>query len=239
MPLSIFLCDDDSVQIDTLSSYINSMRLDDTNIIYTTCGEELLNKISTVKPDIVFLDIKMEGLNGIETGIKLKEQFDDAVIVYITGYSDYALDAFRVRSFDYLIKPVTFSRFETLMRDILVRVSEIKTYKEKHEILVINNKNSNIVIRYDDIICFEKSFRKIIVHTIGAPYEFYGTLTALIEKLNMKTFIQCHQGYIVNISKIKELKPDQIAFYESDLIIPVSRKYKPYIRKAFEKALFS
>jgi len=240
MPLNIFLCDDDSVQLNTLSSFINSVCSKyDVNIVFAACGEELLKKVCITKPDIVFLDIEMEGINGIETGIKLREQFNDVIIVYITGYSNYALDAFRVRSFDYLIKPVTLNRFETLMKDILIRLDEIKTYKEKNKTFVISNKDACIAIRYDEIIFFEKVFRKVKVHTKKASYEFYGTISELIENLDMNIFIQCHQGYIVNINKIKELKSDRISFHESNLEVPVSRKYKPIVRKALEQRLFS
>lgn len=82
-------------------------------------------------------------------------------------------------------------------------------------------------------------FRKVKVHTKKASYEYYGTISELIEKLDMNVFIQCHQGYIVNINKIKELKSDRISFHESNLEVPVSRKYKPIVRKALEQKLFS
>ncbi|SHJ35819.1 LytR/AlgR family response regulator transcription factor [Lutispora thermophila] len=240
MHLNVFLCDDDHVQLNTLSSFINSLCSDhDVNVIHTTCGEELLKKVHTVKPDIVFLDIEMEGINGIETGIKLREHFNDVIIVYITGYSNYALDAFRVKSFDYLIKPVTLNRFEVLMKDIFVRLEEIRTYKEKNGIFHVNNKDAYVAIKYDDIICFEKVFRKIKVYTKDTSYEFYGTLADLIKKLDLNIFAQCHQGYIVNINKIKELKIDKISFHESSLEVPVSRKYKSSIKKIFEERLFS
>jgi len=240
MPLNISLCDDDSVQLNTLNSFIKTVCSDyDVNIDFAACGEDLLKKVCSTKPDIVFLDIEMEGINGIETGVKLREQFNDVIIVYITGYSNYALDAFRVKSFDYLIKPVTLNRFETLMKDIFVRLDEIKTYREKNKIFIISNKDAYIAIRYDDIICFEKVLRKIKVHTQKTSYEFYGTLAELIEKLDMNIFAQCHQGYIANINKIKKLKSDKISFHESNLEIPVSRKYKSCIRKALEERLFS
>jgi len=240
MPFNIFLCDDDSVQLNTLSSFIKTVCSDyDVNIVFAACGEDLLKKVCSTKPDIVFLDIEMEGINGIETGVKLREQFNDVIIVYITGYSNYALDAFRVKSFDYLIKPVTLNRFETLMKDIFVRLDEIKTYREKNKIFIISNKDAYIAIRYDDIICFEKVLRKIKVHTQKTSYEFYGTLAELIEKLDMNIFAQCHQRYIANINKIKKLKSDKISFHESNLEIPVSRKYKSCIRKALEERLFS
>jgi len=240
MPINLFLCDDDSVQLNTLSSFVKTVCTDyDVNIVFAAYGEDLLRKVCSTKPDIVFLDIEMEGINGIETGVKLREQFNDVIIVYITGFSDYALDAFRVKSFDYLIKPITLDRFENLMKDIFVRLDEIKSYREKNEIFIINNKDAYITIKYDDIICFEKVFRKIRVHTKKASYEYYGTLSELVEKLDTNIFIQCHQGYITNINKIKELKSDRISFHESNLEVPVSRKYKPIIRKALEKKLFS
>ena len=240
MPINIFLCDDDLVQLETLTSFIHSIfSKGEIAITQATSGEELLSKIDAVKPDTVILDIEMKGLNGIQTGFILREKFKDLIIVFITGFKDYAFDAFSVKSFDYIIKPVTFSQFKMLMDDIIIRLDQIRAYKEKSQTLVIASRDKSAAIRYDDIFYFEKSLRKVRIYTKCGIYEYYGTFKELMNNLNMDFFVQCHQGYIVNISKIKEIRKDELILNEIKSSIPMSRKYKSNVREAMSCRLFS
>ncbi len=239
MGLNIFVCDDDVVQIDLLSCFIHSAKSEyEFNIIAASSGEELLLKIDKINPDIVFLDIEMKDLNGIDTGMEIRQRFKDVVLVYITGYKDYALDAFEVKSLDYIIKPITIERFNKIMEDIIIRIDQIKLYEENCHVFTIRSKSAEINLKYKDIIYFEKLFRKIIVVTAIEEYGYYGNFKDLIHNLDTQYFLHCHQGYIVNKHMIKGLQGDELLLHHTDTIIPVSRRCKKLVKKIFEDSLF-
>lgn len=239
MQLNIFVCDDDAVQVDLLTRFINLTKsIYEFSIIASSSGEELLSKINKIVPDVVFLDIQMKELNGIDTGIELRRRFKDVILVYVTGYKDYALNAFEAKSFDYIIKPITIEHFNRIMGDIIIRAEQIKLHEEKNQMLYINSKNTNVALRYREVIYFEKLLRKINIITLSCKHEYWGSLKELIHTLNRKIFVQCHQGYIVNRHMIKGLQGDELLLHNTDAVIPVSRRYKQFIKSIFEEGLF-
>lgn len=240
MKLNIAICDDNSVHVDLIKSYIESMNIAyEVNCILTYSGEELLYKLKHNTVDVVFLDIEMKGLNGIQTGRKIREEYKDAIIVYLTGYKDYTLEAFEIESFHYLIKPIIEQKFKKVMERILIRFKEIKALKEKMRIFSIQTKDKLIKLEYDDIYCFEKYFRKIKVHTLDQTTEFYASMKDLLYEIDDSYFIRCHQSYVVNRYKIREIQGNIIVLKgKQKLQIPISRTYKQDVVDMFYENLF-
>lgn len=125
------------------------------------------------------------------------------------------------------------------MDDVLDRYEQIKSHKEKIRSYTIVKKDKIIKLNYEDIYYFEKSLRKIKVYTKNKKFEFYGTFKDLINEIDMESsFIQTHQGYIVNKSKVLEMKKDELYLRDIDHWVSVSRKYKDSVKKALEDNLF-
>lgn len=240
MKLNIAICDDNSVHVDLIKSYIESMNIPyEVNCILTYSGEELLHKLKHNTVDVVFLDIEMKGLNGIQTGRKIREEYKDAIIVYLTGYKNYTLEAFEIESFHYLIKPIVEEKFKSIMERILIRFKEIKAFKEKMRIFSIQRKDKLIKLKYDDIYCFEKYFRKIRLHTLDQTIEFYGSMKDLLYEIDESYFIRCHQSYVVNRDKIREIQGNIIILKGKEKWpIPISRTYKQDVVNMFYENLF-
>lgn len=241
MNLTVVVCDDEPIQVDTVVSYIKSFDINENiEIITASNGEELMKKIENKKIDIAFLDIEMESMNGIELGRKIRENYKDCIIVFITGFKGHAIEAFDLNAFSYILKPITETRFKKCMEDITLRLEEKIAFKEKNSVFTVNNKDKAVKIKYQDIFYFEKLLNKIRIYTYNGEYEYYGTLKKLKKELDIeRSFIQCHQGYIVNISKIAELKDGNIYMRDIEELIPVSRRYKTQVRKKLEENLFS
>lgn len=241
MILNIAICDDDSVHVDLIKSYIQSINMPyKINYILAYDGEELLEKLNGKQMDIVFLDIEMKDLDGIQTGKEIRRKCKDTIIVYLTGYKHFALEAFEIESFNYLIKPIMKDRFIKEMDRILLRIQEKRAFQEKIQLFPIHTKDKLIQLPYEDIYYFEKSFRKIKVYTLDETIEFYGTMKDLIEQIDNSYFIRCHQSYIVSKNKIKEIQEDTIILNgKEEWYIPMSRAYKQYIRQVFYENLFS
>lgn len=236
MQLNIAVCDDEPLQVKIITSYLKSLDIKyKIEIIKALSGEELLKKIEAKEINVAFLDIAMENMNGIELGREIRKKYQDCITVFITGFENYALDAFNIKALNYILKPVTKSELKKCMEDIILRIEEKRAFKEKNSVISIYNKKDMIKIKYEDIYYFEKILNKIKVYTIKGEYEYYGTLKGLKKELDMdNVFIQCHQGYIVNKTKITEMRDGQIYMKDIKKFIPVSRRLKTKIRKNLE-----
>lgn len=241
MILNIAICDDDAVHVDLIKSYVKSMSIPyEVDYILAYSGEELLEKIKGTLINIAFLDIEMKGLNGIETGKIIRKNNKETIIIYLTGYKDYALEAFEIESFHYLVKPITKDKFIKIMERILVRIQEKKALQEKLSIFHIQTKGKLIQLQYEDIYYFEKHFRKIKVHTFNETIAFYGSMKELLDEIDCEYFIRCHQSYVVNKNKIREIRENSVILKEKEeWYIPISRTYKKEIIDSFCEVLFS
>lgn len=239
MKLLIGICDDESVQVDAISTILeNSISNYPLELIKAYSGEELIAKLGHLIPDVVFLDIEMKDLNGMQTAKKIRERCPDTIIIFITGYRNFALDAFKLKSMDYLIKPVTEKRMKILVQDLLVRLEQIKIFRERNKTVVFSFGDSVIKLKYDEIYFFEKNLRKISVYSDRGQFSFYESMAKLMEKLDMEQFIHCHNSFIVNRSKLVKLDGDGIYIEQFSRTIPVSRKNKQLVRDVFENNLF-
>ena len=239
MYLTIAICDDEHLQVELVSKYItnNSTNKKLFNLIKAYSGEELLGLLTNNKIDIIFLDIDMKGMNGLEVAKEIRKTNEDIVIIYLTGYKGYALDAFEVRSLDYLIKPIYEQRFKDALEKAIKRIDEIRTYNTKKNFFMVRNKDEIIRIKFEEIYCFEKQHRNIKVYSNKGEFTYNGTLKELDKHLVHLDFLQCHQGYFVNMHKIFLFKKDEIIFKDIEKIVPVSRRFKKNIIVQLEKQL--
>ncbi|QUH24716.1 LytR/AlgR family response regulator transcription factor [Serpentinicella alkaliphila] len=239
MYLTIAICDDDHVQVDLIYKYIlkSPIKRYDKEIIKTYEGEKLLEIIRCKKIDIIFLDIEMKGMNGIEVAREIRKINDEIVIIFLTGYKGYALDAFSVKSLDYVIKPIYEDEFNITLDKALRRVDESRAYKGKNDYFVVRNKDEIIRLKYDEIFFFEKQQRKIKIYSHKGNFMFNGTIRDLECQLEDVCFLQCHQGYLVNMNKLFLFRKDEIFFRDIEKTVPVSRRYKKSVVMQLEKQL--
>ncbi|OGO76711.1 MAG: hypothetical protein A2Y23_06610 [Clostridiales bacterium GWB2_37_7] len=239
MKLVVGVCDDNTVQVDAISSFLEkNIKYFQLQLIKAYSGEELLSQLENTVMDVVFLDIEMSGINGIQTGKRIRDKYPEAIIVFITGYRKFALDAFKIKTMDYLIKPVTEKRLKILLNDILTRLDHIKLYEEMNKTISFSFRDEFIRLKYSEIYYFEKNLRKITVYSQKGEFSFYESMNRLLERLGVEQFVQCHNSFLVNKTKILKLKNDNIYMHELNKSIPVSKKNKLLIREIFEKNLF-
>ncbi len=119
MAFTIGICDDCPEQNELLVQYLNNYQGGNGRftILQSTSPENFLMKLEGKKPQLVFLDIDMGEMSGIELGEKIKALYEDIIIVYITAYEKYALEAFQVRAFHYLLKPLTEEKFNHVLAE--------------------------------------------------------------------------------------------------------------------------
>lgn len=238
MQLIIGICDDNAEQVYLLTQYLNDYPCDDVyNVIQSTDPQEFFEMLRTNTPHIVFLDIDMGEINGIELGNKIKALNENAIIVYITAHEKYALDAFRVRAFHYLLKPLTKEKFNQVLTEA-VELLEKNMGNKPDNIFTIQTKGEIIRLHYSEICYFEKVGHKIKVHTNNRDICYYDNLLNLLGQLDADSFIQCHQGFIANVDKIRGFK-EKTLYLSEGLQLPVSRPYVEPIKEMLAKRLFS
>ncbi|MDF2840443.1 MAG: two component transcriptional regulator, LytTR family [Clostridia bacterium] len=239
MQLVIGVCDDNSVQVEAISDFlVKNIKAYKLQIIKAFSGEELLSRLEKTAADVVFLDIEMSGINGLEVGKRIKGKYPGTIIIFITGYTKFALDAFKIRTMDYLVKPVTENRLSALLDDLIIRLDQIKFYEERNKIVCFRFRDNIIKLKYNDIFYFEKHLRKITVYSEKGEFSFYESMDKLLQRLDLEQFVRCHNSFLVNKTKILRLENDSIYIQELNRTIPVSKKNKLLIREILEKNLF-
>lgn len=162
------------------------------------------------RPDIVFVDIDLNGESGLECAKVLTELNPKVKIIFATAHSEYMANAFEVYAFDYLVKPFNVARvIKTLSRirdeakeELLIVPSE--KYKGK---LMIRGKEQVSFIDKKEIIFIERSENATKIFTEEEIYRTSAALSAIMEKLEETEFMRCHKSYIINLSKISRIEP--------------------------------
>ena len=186
-------------------------------------GEELL--ASGKRFDIVFLDIQMDGMNGIEAARELRERQEDTVLIFITGVKEYVFDALDLYAFHYLLKPIDEGKFaEVLQR----AAGEAKKKKEKKCLFI---RTRNLTLDQSDILYIESRAKKLEIHTAGADkaIEIYSAMDELEGQLG-EDFYRCHRAYIVNMAQITEYDNESITLTNGDKVYLAKKKYGEFVK---------
>ena len=217
--MRIVCCDDDLAigkQIEEyLKLYFKEMAIPFPDYSFYCSGEELLKSQDMI--DIAFLDIEMNGMNGIKTGVEIKNRFPNAIIFIVTSYPDYLDDAMRFNVFRYLSKPIDKNRLFRNMKDALIKYSTLS--KKLH----IETKDAVDVVSVRDIILIEAKDRKIFVVTKNKIYESTQKMSFWIENLPTSSFFQTHRSYIVNFRFVSR--------FDNDLIYLCKNQFTAYLTR--------
>ena len=189
-------------------------------------GEELL--ASGKRFDIVFLDIQMEGMNGIEAARSLREKnanlgVEDTVLVFITGIRDYVFDAFDLYAFQYLLKPIDEGKFA----EVLERAVREAAKKKERRVLFI--KSRNLTLDQSEILYIESRAKKVEIHTVRQTIEIYAAMDELEGQLG-DGFYRCHRAYIVNMDCITEYDSESITLTNGDRVYLTKKKYGEFVK---------
>jgi two-component system LytT family response regulator len=194
--------------------------ISESKIYEVSSGIELVEHVREKEPDVVFVDIDMPGLNGIEAAEIIHETNPFTFLIFATGYPEYREEAFKVYAYDYLVKPFDVTRIKNTMTRIIELLKQkeaaskrVLTGKKSKNNGTINKKigfklNKNIqFFNVDDIILVTKQRNNAIVHMVGHdPLSIREKLDDLITRLP-DNFLRCHRSYIINLNYIEEISP--------------------------------
>ncbi len=178
-------------------------------------GETGLGLVEALSPHIVFLDIEMPGMGGIECAKRITDIAPKTFIIFATAHENYMPEAFEVYASDYLIKPFKIDRILTTLQ----RIKEIFINKESAVVhtpqitrdslskLIIKSKEGISFIDSKDIIFIERENRYTLIHTLTESMTTSEGLSEIEERLDKALFFRSHKSYIINLSMIYKIYP--------------------------------
>lgn len=198
---------------------------------FFSCEDLLDQYLRGDKFDIIFLDIefntdKNHSMSGIDFGRRFRDLFkdDNAAVIFVTSFKEYALDAIKIRPFDYLGKPVTYEKISEVINQY-----RDSCEKGKRVFRFMSGKTTNGII-VSNIRYFESNVRKIKIHTVYNTYEFYGKLSDIINQECLEDFIQIHKSFFVNMNYIEKFTSYSVTLYGTDTVeLPISKNKKSEI----------
>lgn len=192
---------------------------------------EAVELITQQRPDVLFLDIEMPGISGLQLAKMLTAK--DLLPVFITSHPEFALASYEIEAFDYLLKPLTADRFARcalrLRNFSQLRTKAFAFEKEQESgVLLIKLGHEKCKLQLQDILYVEamKDYTRIVVP--GKQYLVLTTLSALQEKLPAEKFVRIHRSYIVRLDKIVRVKGNKI--YLPDAELPVGKIYRSVLK---------
>lgn len=198
-------------------------------------GLTLLNMVKTIKPDIVFVDIDMPALNGLEAAKLIVGINPKPYIVFVTASHDYTAEAFEIYAKDYLVKPFKLHRLLQTIEVIKQEIEEKQSGKRgshQKDRVAFKIGNEEIFIYISDIIMFEKADRQVIMYVVCGKYTLHSSLEEIENKLNSYLFFRSHKAYIVNLKWISNV----VHLRDSAEIILQHTDRKAYLSKLRLKA---
>ncbi|NLJ58944.1 MAG: response regulator transcription factor [Tissierellia bacterium] len=226
----IAICDDEKVICQQLNNTLMDIgeKIDEKfQIDEFNSGEELYDFLQKGnRYELIFLDIELREINGVEVGKKIREELEDEItqIVYISGKESYAMELFDVRPLNFLIKPLNSEKIELVLktaRKIMQTSNKFYEYK-------IGNVNFNVLLR--DVLYFESRGRKVRIITKDDEIEYYGKLSEVEEKLKDNKFLSIHKSYLINYKHVIEYSYEYVRMSNNEQL-SISQNNRKAVRE--------
>lgn len=232
--LKIAICDDEKFYVKQLPAIVSQYaKLKDLQIEINSFsdGKELLNNCNSF--DLIFLDIDMPEMNGLEIGLKIKDINSDIDIIYATNYSDYAYSSFSVRPFGYIVKPFTQESVFKELDDYVCKK------KEKDDAPKIHMTDGKTILNLysDDVLYFEYIADKHVDIVLDdKKYHLRCSLKYFYEKVEGNGFTYPHKSFIVNMRYIEKINHFELIM-KNDIVIPIAQKKKAQFMEEYNMYL--
>ena len=219
--LTIGVCDDQQdsrLNLRWLLERILEERAIEHQIYEFSSGETLLQWMERHQNeiDLLFLDIELGEVNGMETARHLRACCDTLQIVFVTGFSDYVFDGYGVDALGYLMKPAKREQLEAMISRTLTRLC-----RSADRIYSCHNGDIWYRIPHQEILYFESDRRKVSCVTLNRRYSFYGKLDEVAQELSGMGFIRIHQRYLVRAEAIRQVCGSEVQI--GTYTLPISR----------------
>ena len=221
--MKIAVCDDEKRICDLLAEKASGM-IPEAAVVTYLSGEELTGADDL--PDILLLDIRMPGMNGMEAARSLREQDWRGILIFITGEEDRVFDSFDLHPFHFLVKPVTDEKLCAVLLDAKNELEAAYRSSSYHDRYIsVQSGASHIRVTLSKLMYAEVYDRKTVLHTKKNEIVYYGQLSAL-ERLVGKDFYRIHRSYLVHLKYIER--------YDKTSVTLINGTQLPIARRSFD-----
>lgn len=231
--INIGICDDEASMRRLLRTPIEQkLQLlgEDYRIFEYDCGETLVTRPETEWLDILFLDIEMKQLSGMETARNLRRKDSHTLLIFVTAHPDFVFQGYEVHAFHYILKPYENQKIMKVLEQALKELGQ-----SREHYFTLEQKSGTTKIPTKKILAFSSDRRKIIISLEdGNKLEFYGKLDDVEADLP-DYFIRCHNRHLVNLNYVTTLEKDGCTLKSQ--IYPISRAYRQSVEIAFARLL--
>lgn len=228
--MKICICDNDSFTNREIRSLLENFAESEEGFDVSdfSCGEDLIEYYNSGNGfDIVFLDIEMKGMNGIEAAENIKCIAPETIIIFVSSHPNYVFDAFRIEALHFLVKPIKEKEFN----EVFTRA--MKKYTAVNASVVLKWESTRNKIRISNISYVEGYRRHLSVHTANGVFEAVGKIPEIYEALRPHGFVRVHQGFIVNMNYIKNFNTNEVELTDGSKVA-VSVRKKQEALKAYD-----
>jgi len=221
--MECIIVEDNEVAVFILKEYINRNSALHLKNIFDN-GEKALAHLKNNHCDLIFLDIELKGINGIEL---IRQLVDTPNIIITSSKANYAAEAFDFDVADYLVKPFTYERFEKA----IAKVNKIQEslHKENQEFFYIKHNGKMVKVLFKEVEYIEAMSDYVDIHTTKDRFVIYSTMKAMESQFPHNDFSRVHRSFIVRVDKIKEIKKNMVSMNGKE--IPISRTHKEDLLK--------
>lgn len=234
--IRIAICDDEKEDRERIYNFLKSYQSEKSaeyDIRLYEYGEQLLK--SGFEPDIVFLDIVMNEMDGIQTGVEIRRKRSDVIIIYITFLNEkMALALNQVHSYGYLVKPVVREELFQILSDA---VAQVKRNLKMDTVKFLSENNTLIELSVKDIYYFEYCSRKIKIVARDKTY-FYikEKIGNIAEKMEKYGFFMSHQSFVVNLYYVDRISSQLLYMKNGDKVYLAQKRASAIRRKLIQTA---
>ena len=229
--LLIAVCDDIPIECADIAKQIETiLKQSNTDFMIKKFFGGLEPIQSRESFDIIFLDIKMPNINGMELAKQIRKQGRQSLIIFITSASEYVFDAFDVEAFQYLLKPIQTDK----LKNVLEKATKKMQIDANIDFLMISANRQIQKVFLKDILYIESIGRIAKIHCNNGTLETYEQIGILEDKLSDKFFFRCHKCFLVNLNFVDAFNKTEVRLENGEKIMLAKRRYED-----FQKAILS
>lgn len=218
--MKVIIVDDEPLAIDIIKRYVDQL---DSLVLSETFRDpfKALQFLQTHEVDLVFMDINMPGMTGVDL---FKSLVKRPLIVFTTAHSQYAVESYNVDAVDYLVKPIVFERFLQAVNKAVLRKRNLGVNEMADETLLLKSGGDIHRVKASDITMVRKDSNYLEIHTTSKKILLRGTMTEIFSILPESLFARVHKSYVVSILHIDTVGPSEVIV--SGISVPLSPNYR-------------
>lgn len=219
--MQCIVVNDEPIALEGMSEYVKRTSFL-TLVAKCSNAFEAIEIISENNIDLVFLDINMPGISGLDM---IKTMSNPPMVIFTTAYSEYAIDGFELNAIDYILKPISYSKFLNAAQKAL-RLYKLENQESDKvdDFIYIKVDKKLVKVELSDILFIESLKDYVLVHTTKGRYTTYLGLNKLISVLPDNIFVQVHKSFVISSKAIDAIDANTIII--GDATVPIGRAYK-------------